>query len=173
MLDGRPRPVQAEIPFNLFQEDGGLALQPSALARMAGRSGAAPEDVADTAQRLLTAQRRVLFIVHGVALSEFGAALTALAERLTVPVIAARNGMGCIPMQHALSLGFIGRNYPVDLGIVADARTLLRQLPADLGGRGAAGVERREWLAMIDGWRAEWRALHRPALCRRYDTVAP
>ena len=110
MLGGRPGPVQVDVPFNLFQEEADVAVQPSTRLRTARRSGAAPEDVAAAAERLLAAVRPVLFIGHGVTLSEGAAELTALAERLTIPVIASPNGMGCIPMAHRLSLGFIGRN---------------------------------------------------------------
>src|ERR1700751_1252104 len=49
----------------------------------------------------------------------------------------------------------LGRNYPPDLGILADARTFLRQLLSELDRRGAR-YEHREWLADIGKWRAEW-----------------
>ena len=44
------------------------------------------------------------------------AELTALAKRLSIPVISSPNGMGCIDMADPLSLGFIGRNgaYPAN-----------------------------------------------------------
>ena len=57
----------------------------------------------------------------------------------------------------------IGRNYPPDLGIMADARTFLRQLLAE--------IERREpkrdgalaaWHAREKGWQQEWEAFTRP-----------
>src|SRR6188474_2097586 len=53
----------------------------------------------------------------------------------------------------------IGRNYPVALGLMADVRTFLRQLHAeldrraDLAGRADA---RKKWLGAIDGMRKEW-----------------
>src|SRR4249919_36211 len=53
----------------------------------------------------------------------------------------------------------IGRNYPVALGLMADVRTFLRQVLAELATRkGAADVaaSRRKWLATIDGLRKEW-----------------
>src|SRR6202035_2297219 len=40
----------------------------------------------------------------------------------------------------------LGRNYPPDLGILADARTFLRQLLAELERRGAK-PSTKEWLA--------------------------
>lgn len=229
MLGGRPGPVQVDIPFNLFQEEGDLEVQPSTLQRTARRSGAAPEDVAEAARRLLSAERPVLFIGHGVTLSEASVELTALAERLNVPVIASPNGMGCIPMAHRLSVGFIGRNgtypanqagrhadlvvaigarfddrsasswldgyswsfpdsalvqvdvdvteigrnYAVDVGIVADARTFLRQLLGELDRVGAVCPERTAWHSMIDLWRREWRAFVGPGFAADTTPLRP
>src|SRR6476469_6388354 len=53
----------------------------------------------------------------------------------------------------------IGRNYPVALGLMADVRTFLRQLLAEVASRKAVGAKaasRRKWLATIDGYRQEW-----------------
>src|SRR5690348_12584509 len=65
---------------------------------------------------ILTAERPVVFIGHGVTLSEAGAELTELAHRLGLPVISSPNGMGSLDMDDPLSLGFIGRNgaYPAN-----------------------------------------------------------
>ena len=64
--------------------------------------------------------------------------------------------------------GEIGRNYPVALGIVADARTFLRQLLDELDSRGAWDGERRApWLAAIEDWKTEWEAYVRP----RFDVA--
>jgi len=140
---------------------------------------------------MLAAERPVLFIGHGVNLSETAEELTALAHRLRIPVISSPNGKGCILMDDDLSLSFIGRNgvypanqagrradlviaigarfddrtasswlpgyswnfphtelihvdvehaeisrnYQLTLGILADARTFLRQVLAELDGR--------------------------------------
>ena len=99
---------------------------------------------------MLGRERPVLFIGHGVTLSEAGKELTAFAHRLGIPVISSPNGMGCLDMTDPLSLGFIGRNgaYPANeagrhadrgdghrralrrpLGVVLAARLLL-ELPA-------------------------------------------
>jgi acetolactate synthase-1/2/3 large subunit len=53
----------------------------------------------------------------------------------------------------------IARNYPVALGLMADVRTFLRQVLAELDGRpGRAEIapERQVWLASIEGYRKEW-----------------
>jgi acetolactate synthase-1/2/3 large subunit len=53
----------------------------------------------------------------------------------------------------------IGRNYPVALGLMADVRTFLRQLHAELDRRidlTKRADARKKWLAQIDTYRAEW-----------------
>ena len=201
MLSGRPGPVNVDVPFNLFQEEAAAETEAPSGGLNLRRSGASPEDVARAVDMILAARRPVLFIGHGVTLSEASGELTELAHRLSIPVISSPNGMGCIDMGDPLSLGFIGRNgvypanqagrhadlviavgarfddrsasswlpgyswnfpntelihvdvdhaelgrnYPPTLGILADARTFLRQVMAE--------VERRDRRAM-DGWPA-------------------
>lgn len=110
MTTGRPGPVNLDIPYNLFQEEAEVPDEPIGNALGQRRSGASAEDVARAADMLLAAGRPVLFIGHGITLSEAGPELTALAHKLRVPVISSPNGMGAIDMEDPLSLGFIGRN---------------------------------------------------------------
>ncbi|HSV22021.1 MAG TPA: thiamine pyrophosphate-binding protein [Xanthobacteraceae bacterium] len=59
----------------------------------------------------------------------------------------------------------IGRNYPVALGLMADVRTFLRQLHAELDRRedlNEFAAERQKWLNAIDGYRKEWDRLVAP-----------
>ncbi len=219
MLSGRPGPVNLDIPFNVFQEEDDVEVPPPGPKLNAQRSGASPEDVAAAFDLIAKAERPVLFVGHGVTLSEGGRDLTKLAHQLQIPVIASPNGMGCLDMEDPLSLGFIGRNgaypaneagrhadvviavgarfddrsasswmpgsswnfptsklihvdvdpeelgrnYPPDLAIIADARTFLRQLLAEAERRGANGGERlRAWHAAIQKSRQEWDAFTRP-----------
>jgi len=110
MTTGRPGPVNLDIPYNLFQEEAEVDDEAVGSAFGQRRPGASDEDVKTVADWLLAAERPVIFVGHGVALSEAGRELTALAERLSIPVISNPNGMGTIDMKHPLSLGFIGRN---------------------------------------------------------------
>lgn len=110
MTTGRPGPVNMDIPYNLFQEESDVADEATGMAFGQRRSGASEDDVAAVADALMNAARPVLFIGHGVTLSEAGPELTALAQTYGVPVISSPNGMGCLDMTDILSLGFIGRN---------------------------------------------------------------
>ena len=102
--------MQIDIPFNIFQEEADVQLELSSHSKTTKRSGADPADIDKALTMLGAAQRPVIFIGHGVTLAEAGPELMELVERLTIPVISSPNGMGCIPMAHPLSLGFIGRN---------------------------------------------------------------
>ena len=188
MLSGRPGPVNLDIPFNLFQEEANVEVPNSGAASISQRSGASPEDVSTVADLLLNSERPLLFVGHGVTLSEASEELTTLVQSLNIPIVSSPNGMGCVDMRIPQSVGFIGRNgaypanqagrhcdlllaigarfddrsssswiqgyswnmpatkliqvdidvseigrnYSVDLGIVADARTFLRQLLGEI-----------------------------------------
>jgi acetolactate synthase-1/2/3 large subunit len=58
----------------------------------------------------------VLFIGQGATLAEAGPEIGALQRKLGIPVITSPNGMGCVPADDPLTLGFIGRNgaYPAN-----------------------------------------------------------
>lgn len=219
MLSGRPGPVNLDVPFNVFQEEAEVTPEAPSGGHLARRNGAAPEDVGAAVDMLLAAEKPVLFIGHGVTLSEASAELTELARRFSIPVISSPNGMGCFDMEDPLSLGFIGRNgayqanqagrhadlviavgarfddrsssswtpgyswnfpdtklihadvdhdeigrnYPPDLGVLADAKTFLTQMLSELDQRGASEDGRMApWLEDIAGWAKAWDDFTRP-----------
>ena len=230
MLSGRPGPVNLDVPFNVFQEEAEVSTEAPSGGHLARRNGASPEAVAKAVDMLLAASKPVLFIGHGVTLSEASAELTALARRFSIPVISSPNGMGCFDMEDPLSLGFIGRNgayqanqagrhadlvlalgarfddrsssswtpgyswnfpvtklihadvdhdeigrnYPPDLGVLADAKTFLVQLLAELDRRGATeGGRMAPWLADIAGWTKAWEDFTRPNFSTHASPMRP
>jgi acetolactate synthase I/II/III large subunit len=110
MLAGRPGPVNLDVPFNVFQEEDEVEVPAAAAPLNAQRSGASPEELSRALAMILAARRPVIFIGHGVTLSEASRELTEFTKTLGIPVISSPNGMGCIDMADPLSLGFIGRN---------------------------------------------------------------
>ena len=65
----------------------------------------------------------------------------------------------------------IGRNYPVALGLMADVRTFLRQVHAELDRRAdltKRADARKKWLAQIDTYRRGMGQVRRPRIYRRY-----
>jgi acetolactate synthase-1/2/3 large subunit len=70
----------------------------------------------------------------------------------------------------------IARNYPVALGLMADVRTFLRQLLAEIDariGRGQMPAERGAWLDAIAGYRKEWEAFIAPGFKVDTTPIAP
>jgi len=70
----------------------------------------------------------------------------------------------------------IARNYPVALGLMADVRTFLRQVLAELDSRknvvGAAAT-RKKWLSAIDGYRKEWEKFIAPGFADDSTPIHP
>jgi len=56
----------------------------------------------------------------------------------------------------------LGRNYPATVGIVADARQVLRQMLGLLDAHGDRPGDTSEWRAQIAGWRTAWDAARTP-----------
>jgi acetolactate synthase-1/2/3 large subunit len=70
----------------------------------------------------------------------------------------------------------IARNYPVALGLMADVRTFLRQLLAEIDARivrGQMPAERGAWLDAIAGYRKEWDAFIAPGFKADTTPIAP
>jgi acetolactate synthase-1/2/3 large subunit len=228
MLGGRPGPVNLDVPFNVFKEPADVDVpEPEAWrAGISSRSGGDPAAIRRAAELLREARRPLVYVGHGVTLSEGAAELTELARRLRIPVVFSPNGFGALDMTDPLALGFvgrngvfhaneaartcdvllaigvrfddrsssswipgysfsipptrlihvdiddeeIGRNYPVELGIVGDARTVLRQL---LDAAGPTPAARDAWLAETAKWRAQWEAFIRPQRESEAEPIHP
>jgi acetolactate synthase-1/2/3 large subunit len=116
MVTGRPGPVNIDVPYNVYQEEDDVQV-PAPSHRMGQhRPGASDADVMAAVNLLADATRPVIFIGHGATLSEAGPEITQLQQSYGIPVITSPNGMGCVPTDDPLTLGFIGRNgaYPAN-----------------------------------------------------------
>jgi acetolactate synthase-1/2/3 large subunit len=70
----------------------------------------------------------------------------------------------------------IARNYPVALGLMADVRTFLRQVLAEVKSRRdieARAESRRAWLTAIDGYRKQWDAFVAPGFLDDSSPIMP
>jgi acetolactate synthase I/II/III large subunit len=112
MLGGRPGPVNLDVPFNVFKEPATVDVPEPGLWRagISARSGGEPAAIERAVDLLRQGRRPLIYVGHGVALSEAGAELTAFARHLQIPVIFSPNGFGALDMTDPLALGFIGRN---------------------------------------------------------------
>ncbi|CCE00033.1 thiamine pyrophosphate-binding protein [Bradyrhizobium sp. STM 3809] len=116
MVTGRPGPVNLDIPYNVFQEEADVELPPLSHVHGSHRPSASEADLAKALDLIEAARRPVFFIGQGTTLSEAGPEISALQSRYGIPVITSPNGMGCVPADDPLTLGFIGRNgaYPAN-----------------------------------------------------------
>ena len=230
MVTGRPGPVNLDIPYNVYQEEADAVVPPKAHELGRHRPAASGADIDAVLTLLKRAERPVFFIGHGATLSEAGPELTALAQRLGVPVITSPNGMGCVPTDNELTLGFIGRNgaypanqagrhadlvitvgtrfddrsssswlpgyswnfpktklvhvdidpqelgrnYPPDVGIVADSKAFCTQLLAAIGNHKEFNPNRfAGWQEQVLVWQREWQAFVRPHFDARTSPLRP
>ena len=68
----------------------------------------------------------------------------------------------------------LGRNYPPDLAITADARTFLRQVLAEVERRSARRVDALNgWIADIVKWKAAWDEFTRPNFAAHASPIRP
>ncbi len=70
----------------------------------------------------------------------------------------------------------IGRNYPVALGLMADVRTFLRQVLAEIDARKSidrCATARARWLDTIAGYRREWEAFIAPGFVDDASPINP
>jgi acetolactate synthase-1/2/3 large subunit len=116
MVTGRPGPVNIDVPYNVYQEEDDVELPARSHVMGQIRPGGSENDVQKTVEMMAEAMRPVLFIGHGTTLSEAGPEITELQQKYGIPVITSPNGMGCVPADDPLTLGFIGRNgaYPAN-----------------------------------------------------------
>jgi len=108
-LSGRPGPVAIDVPRDVQQEQIEVSQWPEP-----GRRDTAPPLALDTHaldQALLLlakAKRPMMMIGGGVIHAGASQAVTSLAERLDLPVVASFMGLAAMPTQHPLFLGMLG-----------------------------------------------------------------
>ena len=168
------------------------------------------EEVGAALELLDRAERPVIVAGGGVRISGVSSQLTALAERLSIPVVTSLNGKDTIPGTHPLAVGavgrysrsaanrvvnradlvffvgsstgsmtthswrvpapgtpaiqvdidpdMLGRNYPLQVAVHADARMTLAAMLERAGPRDPG---RREWLSEVRREASAWRERHR------------
>jgi acetolactate synthase-1/2/3 large subunit len=119
MTNGRPGPVNIDIPLNVFVEpvDENAAQRDKdwPLAEYS-RPAADPAAVNEALRLLHAAERPVIVAGHGVELSCAEQELLTFAESFRIPVATTPFGKGVFDPRHPLSLGTTGRNgsYPAN-----------------------------------------------------------
>jgi acetolactate synthase I/II/III large subunit len=108
--NGRPRPVLVEIPTDVMAEEVPEPLTYAPVPRT--RSGPDPQAVSEVAQRLVAAERPVIYAGQGVHYARAWQPLRELAELLEAPVTSSLQGKSAFPEDHPLSLGAGSRAVP-------------------------------------------------------------
>jgi thiamine pyrophosphate-dependent acetolactate synthase large subunit-like protein len=110
LRNGRPGPVQIEVPLDVFGEDvpDNWVYTPSFKARY----GPDPDAIAQAAKLLADAVRPVIYAGQGVHYAKAWDELKALAEQWNIPVTTSIEGKSAFPENHPLSLGCGGRANP-------------------------------------------------------------
>lgn len=119
MNNGRPGPVNIDIPLNVFVEpvDEAAAERDKDWPQVEYSRPAADPNAVNEAIRLLQgAERPVIVAGHGLELSGAEPELQAFAETFRIPVATTPFGKGVFDPRHSLSLGTTGRNgsYPAN-----------------------------------------------------------
>ena len=216
MLNGRPGPVNIDIPLNVFTEEAEVEIPEPSAWRWGLRNDPAgsPEAVEEALAMLLKAERPLILAGNGIVTAGGAGELRQLAERLNIPVATTPMAKGAIDDRHPLALGPVGRNgsyqanqaarhcdvllalghrfddrassawlpgatynipptrliqvdidpeelgrnYPAAVGILADARQVVRQMLASLEGKGGVSRAAAEWVLQTAEWKRVWEA---------------
>lgn len=105
MRNGRPRPVQIEIPRDVQVETfepNGSKPPPRAVRE---RTLPPPTQIETAARQLAASSSPLIFAGGGVISSDASDVLVRIAERLGAPVLTTGMGAGCIPADHPLWCG--------------------------------------------------------------------
>ncbi|MEJ2853254.1 MULTISPECIES: thiamine pyrophosphate-dependent enzyme [unclassified Saccharothrix] len=159
---GRPRPVAVTIPADVLAARVDPSSGPPTGVRDVPGASEVPDrsSVEGIAAVLSAARRPLIYAGGGVQAARAGAALTALAEHLSAPVVMSRNAGGVIPARHPLAFTSLAapRLLPnADAVLVVGSRfvtprgtapptapgatvVLVNADPADLGPPRAAGL---------------------------------
>ena len=110
LRNGRPGPVQIEVPVDVFGEDvpDNWQYSPS----YATRTAPDPTAVDEVAEVLANAERPVIYAGQGVHYAEAWSELKELAEQWQIPVTTSLEGKSSFDETHELALGSGGRANP-------------------------------------------------------------
>ena len=98
----RPRPVELEVPFDLWAEKADIS---PVVARPGLPQQATHEEIGQAAKILKTAERPLILAGGGAAKARISAEITRMAEQLNAPVVMTTEGQGSIHCEHPMCAG--------------------------------------------------------------------
>jgi acetolactate synthase-1/2/3 large subunit len=212
MLSGRPGPAHIEVPMDVQALAAEVEIHDLARRLPVGVTYPDPDAIDRAAALLIAAERPVIAVGGGAVTAGASAAIRALAEALSIPVVITWNGKGAFPEDHRLYAGAvgqtgtipgnaiaasadlvvsvgcrftdwtassyrrgvsfsipdaklihidvdpfeIGKNYPTEVGIVADAAAAVGALVDAIGERPKLPAARGAFLDELDRLSADW-----------------
>src|SRR4030088_3143420 len=129
--NGRPRPLLIEIPTDAMPQEGRGPLTYAPVPRT--RAAPDPQAVADVADRLVAAERPVIYAGQGVHYARAWQALRELAELLEAPVTSSLEGKSAFPEDHPLSLGAGSRAIPKPVRVFLDKADVIFGIGCSFG----------------------------------------
>ncbi len=99
---GRPRPIELEVPTDLFDKQADIEVIPSRDATIPSPD---PGAIERAVIALKNARRPIIWVGRGVMLADATTELRQIAETLGAPVTCATTGKGAFPDDHPLGLG--------------------------------------------------------------------
>ena len=112
-MTGNPGPVHLDFARDTIE--GAVEDWPDVPAVHPARSwvskrpSVAPEVLAEVVEKVLAAERPVIWLGNGANRSRAGESILALSEALNIPVITTFNGIGAVPTTHPLVFGALSR----------------------------------------------------------------
>ena len=98
----RPRPVELEVPFDLWSQEADMDLVPVEKGPLLSPD---PETVTKAVAMLQAARKPLIIAGGGAANAGLTKEITALAEAINAPVVMTGEGQGCIDVGHPLYAG--------------------------------------------------------------------
>jgi acetolactate synthase-1/2/3 large subunit len=99
---GRPRPVELEIPFDLWSQEVDTFVEPISAGELIT---ADPALIEEAAAILIRAEHPLILAGGGAAKARVNNEMTQVAEKMNVPVVMTTEGQGSIHCQHPLCAG--------------------------------------------------------------------
>ena len=102
LKNGRPRPVEIEVPYDIWSQKAEMSLPPVEVSPPIPRD---PEDITKAAEILSKAKRPLILAGGGAAKADVSGEITRLAESLQARVVMTTEGQGVIHCNHPLCAG--------------------------------------------------------------------
>jgi len=132
-LEGRPGPVLVDIPKDVFMKS--CEYKGGSIEKKYETAVPSDEKLKEAAILINSAQKPVIYAGGGVRISKNDELLLQFAEKTDIPVCNSFMGLGTIPRNHKLSLGFVGMHGSMETNMAVTKCDLLIAMGARFSDR--------------------------------------